>query len=120
MSNKKFQFKLGDRMLTVMRSEYQYGSCKQPAILCFDDTDPECSVASGIPYGILTVNLDHPACEPLNDGETLMQFLDINNWPGIESILADHKDWCEPAGFTERCGFVEYPLWYFSSEIPHV
>ncbi len=115
-------FKWNNRNLTVMRGEYQYGSCKQLAILCFDDTDPECCVASGIPYGVLTVNLDDPRCEPI-DGQYQMQFLDVNNWPGIEWIL-DHDegvDWLEKTNDKQQSGFVTYPLYIFDlDKIPHV
>ena len=115
------QLNYNGRTLTVMRSEYQYGSCRQPAILCFDDADPECSVASGCPYGVLTVNLDAPECEPMGDGMPLMQFLDVNNWPGIEWILQHGDvDWCEPAGAVVQSGYVKYPLYYWSQDIPHV
>lgn len=114
------EFKWHDRNLTVMRGEYQYGSCKQLAILCFDDTDPECCVASGIPYGVLTVNLDDPRCEPFDDEQYAIQFLDVNNWPGIEKVLAD-CDWAQPTGAYQHSGFVKYPLWIFDTEkIPHV
>lgn len=108
--------------LTVMRGEYNWGSGKQLAILCFDDTDPECDVASGIPYGILTVNLDDPRCEPL-DEDYACQFLDVNNWPGIEWILShdDNVDWAEPTRASQQSGFVNYPLWMFDlTKIPHV
>lgn len=109
--------------LVVMRSEYQYGSCKQLALLCFDDADPECSVASGCPYGILTVNLDDPRCEPWGDDDYNMQFLDVNNWPGIEWILNhdDNVDWAEPTMAKQQSGFVTYPIWIFDlNKIPHV
>ena len=105
-----------DRKLTVMRGEYQYGSCKQLAILCYDDADPECSVASGCPYGVLTVNLDDPRCEPLGDEEYAMQFLDVNNWPGIEKLLED-CEWAQPTGDSMRSGFVEYPIWMFKVDL---
>lgn len=111
------------RELTVMRSEYQFGSCKQLALLCFDDADPECSVASGCPYGVLTVNLDDPRCEPLDDAEYGMQFLDVNNWPGIEWILShdDRVDWAEQTKDKQQSGFVSYPIWIFDlNKIPHV
>lgn len=117
------KLRFGGREFTVMRSEYRYGSCKQLALLCFDDTDPECDVASGIPYGVFTVNLDDPRCEPLDDDEYAMQFLDVNNWPGIEWILKhdDSIDWAEPTGDSIRSGFVNYPLWIFKTDlIPHV
>lgn len=112
-------FKWRGRNLTVLRSEYQYGSCKQPALLTFDDSNPMCSVASGIPYGILTVNLDDPACEPIDGAEMLMQFIDVNDWPGIEEILAD-VDWIEATDYKVRSGFVEYPLYIFGTDIEHV
>lgn len=113
-------FNWSNRELEVYRSEYQYGSCKQLAILCFDNTDPECCVASGCPYGVLTVNLDDPRCEPLDDEGYAMQFLDVNNWPGIEKVLADCS-WAEPTRDKQRSGFVEYPIWIFDTEkIPHV
>lgn len=113
----------GGRELTVMRSEYQYGSCKQLAILCFDDADPECSVASGYPYGVLTVNLDDPRCEPMEGSQYGMQFLDVNNWPGIGwSLLHDDRvDWAEPTMDKQQSGFVTYPIWIFDlDKIPHV
>lgn len=114
-----YTFIYADRELVVRRAEYQYGSCQQPAILCFDNSDYECSEASGIPYGILTVNLDDPRCEPAGDDLPLMQFLDVNNWPGIESILHD-VDWAEPSGDFVQSGFVRYPIYLFDPNIPHV
>jgi len=108
------------RNLTVKRGEYQYGSCKQLAILCFDNSDWECSEASGCPYGVLTVNLDDPRCEPFDDEQYVMQFLDVNNWPGIDKVLAD-CDWAQPTSSSQCSGFVEYPIWIFDTEkIPHV
>lgn len=109
------------RNLTIKRGEYQYGSCKQLAILCFDNTDPECSEASGCPYGVLTVNLDDARCEPLgDDSRYATQFLDVNNWPGIEKVLAD-CDWAQPIDASLRSGFVEYPIWIFDTKkIPHI
>lgn len=116
-------FKWNNRELEVYRSEYQYGSCKQLAILCFDNTDPECNVASGIPYGVLTVNLDDPWCEPKENDEHGYQYLDINNWPGIQWIL-DHDadaDWAEPTDVEAKSGFVTYPIWKFDlDKIPHI
>ena len=120
--SREFTFKYNDRVLTVRRSTYAYGSYKQPAILAFDNSDEECCEASGCPYGVLTVNLDAPQCEPMEDGMPFMQFLDINNWPGIEWILGhdDHVDWCEKTGFKMQSGYVKYPCYYWDPEIPEV
>lgn len=113
-------FEWDGRKLTVMRSEYQYGSCKQLALLCFDNDDWECSVESGMPYGVLTVNLDAPQAEPLaDDAIEQFQFLDVNNWPGIEKVL-ENCDWAEDTSFRLQSGFVTYPLYAFSSSIPHI
>lgn len=120
---KMASFKWNGRTLTVLRGEYQYGSCKQLAILAFDDDDWECSVASGNPYGVLTVNLDDPRCEPFGDEEFMMQFLDVNNWPGIEWVLQHDElvDWAQPTKDKQQSGFVSYPIWIFdASKIPHV
>lgn len=111
------------RKLRVLRSEYQYGSCKQLALLCFDDSDPECSVASGNPYGVLTVNLNDPRCEPYGNGEHMMQFLDVNNWPGIDWIMKHDEtiDWAQPTEAKQQSGFVTYPIWIFKVDlIEHV
>ena len=112
----KFNWK--GRELTVKQGRYQYGSCNQLAILCFDDADPECSSAIGIPYGVLTVNLDDPRCEPWDDDEYAMQYLDVNNWPGIEQVLAG-CEWAQPTEAKQQSGFVTYPIWMFKvDEIP--
>ena len=119
--NDNYTFTYEDRTLVVRQSRYQYGSGNQPAILCFDNTDPECSVASGIPYGVLTVNLDDPSCEHEDEDMPLMQFLDTNNWPGIEWLLRHEEvSWCEPTGVITQSGFVRYPMYYFDQNIPHV
>lgn len=111
------------RELTVMRAEYQYGDCDQLAILCYDNADPECSVASGNPYGVLTVNLDDERCVPWGDDEYMMQFVDVNNWPGIEWVLNhdERVDWAQPTNAKRTSGFVTYPIYIFDvSKIPHV
>ena len=115
----KAQFEWNGRTLTVMRAEYQYGSFNQPAYLCFDDADPECSVASGNPYGVLSVNLNHPATEHEDDDNLYMQFVDVNNWPGIEDIL-DRVMWCQSARAYCQSGFVRYPIYIFSPDIEHI
>ena len=117
------QFNWNGRKLVIKRSEYQYGSCKQLAILAFDNDDDECCEACGIPYGVLTVNLDDPRCEPPADGKYGKQFLDVNNWPAIEWLLKHDEscDWAEPTGYKCQSGFVTYPIWVFDLEkIPHV
>lgn len=117
------KFHWDNRELTVLRSKYQYGSHKQLALLAFDDADPGCTVASGIPYGVLTVNLDDPRCEPLDGEEYGMQFLDVNNWPGIEWVLNHDEDvdWAQQTNDKQRSGFVSYPIWIFDlNKIPYV
>ena len=122
MSNEVYldaRFNWNGRELVVRRSWYNYGSGRQPAILCFDEHDEECCTQSGIPYGLLTVNLDHPATEYDPDDKVVMQFLDVNNWPGIEEILSDVM-WCQPAHAYCQSGFVNYPIWIFSPDIQEV
>ena len=108
------RFQWNDRELTVRRSMYQHGDM-QPAILCFDNNDPECCEQNGVPYGVLTVNLNHPACAQYDD-LLVMQFVDVNNWPGIEDILKDCM-WCEPSQAYVQSGFVKYPIYIFSPDI---
>lgn len=115
-------FKWGDRELTVLRSEYLYGSYKQLALLAFDEDDPECCIESGMPYGVITVNLDDPMCEPEGDSKYGVQYLDVNNWPGLSWILSHSDiDWAEQTESKMQSGFVTYPLWIFDLEkIQHV
>jgi hypothetical protein len=109
-----FSFEYKGRRLTVKRSTYQYGSGQQLAILCFvEDADEMRGM-----YGALTVNLDDPMCEPF-DSDYAMQYIDVNNWPGIEDALAG-CDWCQRTGDRMRSGFVEYPLYIFSLDIPEI
>ena len=116
-----YTFTYEDRTLVVRQSRYQYGSGNQPAILVFDDTDPECNIASGMPYGVLTVNLDSPECEHEDEDMPLIQFLDVNHWPGIEWLLRHEEvSWCEPAHASMRSGFVNYPLYFFDQNIPSI
>lgn len=112
-------FDWNGRHLMVRRSWYNYGSGKQPAIMCFDEADEECNLASGFPYGVLTVNLDHPVTEFDEDDGVYMQFLDVNNWPGIEDILKDVV-WCQPVHAYCRSGFVNYPIYIFNADIEEV
>ena len=122
-------FKWNDRVLSVYRAEYQYGSGDQLAILAFDENDEECCIASGMPYGVLTVNLGDNtqwtmALAFLDQQDKWgIQYVDINNWPGIEWVL-DHDpnvDWLKPVGVKTRSGFVTYPLYAFDlNKIPHI
>lgn len=106
-----FSFEYEGHTLAVRRSTYQYGSGRQLAILCLIE-------GTGEVYGVLTVNLDDPMCEPF-DGDYAMQYVDVNNWLGIEDVL-EGCNWCERTGARQRSGFVEYPLYIFSLDIPEI
>lgn len=107
-------FKYNGQLLHVRRSEYQFGSCKQLALLAFEDRS-----CSGIPYGVFTVNLDDPRCEPI-DTRYAMQFVDTNNWPGIEEALSD-VEWAEHTDNKAQSGYCTYPIWIFDlDQIEHV
>ena len=84
--------------------EDRYYTNGQLAILVFDEDDNEF-------YGVLTVNLDDPRCDLINNG-LKMQYLDVNNWPNIEEILADYL-WLEKTDISKQSGYVNYPLYMF-------
>ena len=113
------KFRYNGRDLIVRRSWYSYGNGRQPAFLCFDEADEECNLESGIPYGVLTINLDHSATEWDERDFAYMQFIDTNNWPGIEDILKD-VTWCQPIGAYVQSGFCTYPIYIFNSAIEEV
>lgn len=95
----------------------QYANNNQPAILCYEKEAVEDGTSVGL-YGILTVNLDNgyvDLCNQDEDGEWFYQYVDVNNWPGIEDALAD-CDWCEDTGIEWPSGYVKYPLYKFRKE----
>lgn len=95
----------------------EYTANHQPAILCFEKQAIDDGTCCG-PYGILTVNLGDDYVDLCNqdvDGDWFYQYIDVNNWPGIEDTLADY-DWCEPVGIIMPSGYVKYPLYKFRKE----
>ena len=94
----------------------QYAVNSQPAILCYEKEAVDDGTSVGL-YGILTVNLDDGYVEVCNgnDDNWFYQYVDVNNWPGIEDVLAGCS-WCKPTGIVKPSGYVEYPLYKFNKE----
>lgn len=106
----------GFRRLLCKRAAYNDG--KTPAVLAYDPDDGE---LMGEPYGVLTVNLGDYHVNELNmeRDAVFYAYLDVNNWPGIEEIMAD-SDWCGPEGTERASGFVTYPLYWFDADMEEV
>lgn len=95
----------------------KYVDNNQPAILCYEKQAIDDGTSIGL-YGILTVNLDDgyvDLCNQDADGDWFYQYVDINNWPGIQETLKQ-CDWCEDAGIELQSGYVKYPLYKFRKE----
>ena len=106
----------GYRRLTCKKEDYEDG--KSPAVLVYDPDDPE---LYGMPYGCITVNLGDYHVNEFNLARDAVfyAYLDVNNWFGIEELLAD-SDWCGPEGTERTSGFVTYPLYWFDATMEEV
>lgn len=60
----------------------------------------------GIPYGVVTVNLDDPSIKP-NEA-----YIDVNNSSKFEQFVIDNG-LGQPTGEIRRSGYVKYPLYSF-------